>query len=203
MLSESCGQRAVRLLRQIRGPGGEPLWPDPPDWASHMPDLERQQHLLNVISYSSAMSACEKGALPEQAVPMLRAAISTCEKGAEPEQALQLQRETLRQSVKPDVISFAGCSAPEVFTAPYMPEVFLLDARDAKWLEEKTDHGSLASVLVLRRPLVRGEVAGEKVLQEQGQAREGQGRQGRQRRSHWQPPATTELSLRGSKQDLC
>ena len=49
---------------------------------------------LNVISYGSTMSACEKGALPEQAMPTLRAAISTCEpctceKGGEPEQALR------------------------------------------------------------------------------------------------------------------
>ncbi len=50
---------------------------------------------------------------PEQALQLLRAAISACEKGVEPEQALQLLGEMLRQSVEPDVISFADCSAPE------------------------------------------------------------------------------------------
>ncbi len=75
----------------------------------------------DVISYSAAISACEKGAQPEQALQLLpgmqqqsvepdvisySSAISACEKAAQPEQTLQLLREMQRQSVGPNVISY-------------------------------------------------------------------------------------------------
>ncbi len=62
------------------------------------------------MCYNAAISACEKGARPEQALALLlemqwqsvepnvisfNAALSTCEKRAEPEQALRFLREML------------------------------------------------------------------------------------------------------------
>ena len=83
--------------------------------------MRRQSVEPNVISYGVAISACEKGAQPEQGLELLRemqrqsvepdvisynAAMSACEKGARPEQALELRRERQRQSVEPGVISY-------------------------------------------------------------------------------------------------
>jgi pentatricopeptide repeat protein len=75
----------------------------------------------NVISYSAAISACEKGGQWEQALELLRemdsrgiqpnevsynAAISACEKGDQWEQALKLLREMDSHGIIPDVVSY-------------------------------------------------------------------------------------------------
>ena len=81
--------------------------------------MQRQSAEPDVISYSSAISACVKGAQPEQALQLreiqrrsvepnvisYNAAISACQMGVYSEQARQLLRKMQRQSVEPDVIS--------------------------------------------------------------------------------------------------
>ena len=77
----------------------------------------------NVISYSAAISSCEKSQLWEMALALLRempskelepdvisysAAISSCEKSALWEKALALLREMPSQWLEPDVVSYSA-----------------------------------------------------------------------------------------------
>ena len=76
----------------------------------------------NVITYNAAISACEKGQRPQEALHLLQelqlrgllpnvitynAAISACEKGRMPQQALNLLQEMQLRSLLPDVIEIA------------------------------------------------------------------------------------------------
>ena len=72
-----------------------------------------------MITYSAAISACEKGQKPQQALHLLQelqfrgllpdvitysAAISACEWGQQPQQALHLLQELQLRGLLPDVI---------------------------------------------------------------------------------------------------
>jgi len=83
----------------------------------------------NVISYSAAISACEKGGQWQEALKLFRemsekgiqpnvisysAAISACEKGGQWQEALKLFREMSEEGIQPNVISYnAAISACE------------------------------------------------------------------------------------------
>ena len=77
----------------------------------------------DVISYSAAISACEKGSQWEKALGLLQdmtcrgikpdvisysAAISACEKGSQWEKALGLLQDMTCRGIKPDVISYSA-----------------------------------------------------------------------------------------------
>ena len=72
-----------------------------------------------MITYNAAISACEKGQKPQQALQLLlelplrgllpdvitySAAISACEKGQKPQQALHLLQEVQLRGLLPDVM---------------------------------------------------------------------------------------------------
>ena len=81
-----------------------------------------------MITYNAAVSACEKGQQPQQALHLLQdmqlrglvpnvitysAAISACEKGQKPQQALHLLQELQLRGLLPDVMrSFRETVAP-------------------------------------------------------------------------------------------
>eukprot|EP00747_Dinoflagellata_sp_TGD_P122231 gnl/TRDRNA2_/TRDRNA2_173576_c1_seq18.p2 gnl/TRDRNA2_/TRDRNA2_173576_c1~~gnl/TRDRNA2_/TRDRNA2_173576_c1_seq18.p2 ORF type:complete len:121 (-),score=35.12 gnl/TRDRNA2_/TRDRNA2_173576_c1_seq18:568-930(-) len=77
----------------------------------------------NVVTYSAAISACEKGQQPEKALELLHqmqerklvpdvvaysAAISSCERGTKPEKALELVREMQHRQLVPEVITYSA-----------------------------------------------------------------------------------------------
>ena len=74
----------------------------------------------DVVSYSAAISACEKGTMPEMALDLLKemehkglepdvitytVAISACEKGKMPEKVLDLLKEMEQRGLEPNVMS--------------------------------------------------------------------------------------------------
>ena len=81
-----------------------------------------------MITYNVAISSCEKGQKPKQALHLLQelqlrgllpnvitynAAISACEKGQKPQQALHLLQELQLRGLLPDVMrSFRETAAP-------------------------------------------------------------------------------------------
>ena len=81
--------------------------------------MQRRSAEPDVISCSSTISACARGAQPKRALQLREiprrsvepdviscsSTVSTCVKGAQPVQALQL-REIQQRSVEPDVISY-------------------------------------------------------------------------------------------------
>jgi pentatricopeptide repeat protein len=87
--------------------------------------LQRREKLNrpDVISYSAAISACEKGSQWQRALDLLKemreqdvqpdlpcfnAAISACEKGSQYQRALELLDEIQEQGLEPDAISFSA-----------------------------------------------------------------------------------------------
>ena len=87
------------------------------------------------ITYSAAISACEKGQKPQQALHLLQemqlrgllpnvitynAAVSACEKGHKPQQALHLLQEMLLRGLLPSVFTYnAAISACEWYQQPH------------------------------------------------------------------------------------
>ena len=76
-----------------------------------------------MITYNAAISACEKGQKPQQALHLLQelqlrgllpdvitysAAISACEKGQEPQQALLLLQELQLRGLLPNMITYSA-----------------------------------------------------------------------------------------------
>ncbi|CAK9101579.1 unnamed protein product [Durusdinium trenchii] len=61
-----------------------------------------------VISYSAAISACEKGGQWQQALEFYNAAISACEKCGQWQHALKLFEAMPKAKVQPDVISYSA-----------------------------------------------------------------------------------------------
>merc|ERR1712190_431614 len=79
----------------------------------------------DVITYSAAISACEKGQRPQEALHLLQemqlrglvpdvitysAAISACEKGQQPQQVLHLLQEMQLRGLVPNVITYNAAS---------------------------------------------------------------------------------------------
>ena len=92
-----------------------------PEALELLSEMQAKRVEPNVISYTSSINACVKGAQPEQGLEPLRemqakrvepdvisysATIRACEKGAQPEQTLELLREMQSKSVKLNVVGY-------------------------------------------------------------------------------------------------
>ena len=100
----------------------------PPQVLHLLQELQLRGLLPDVITYSAAINACEKGqnsaAISACEKGQNSAAISACEKGQRPTQALHLLQELQLRGLLPDVITYnAAISACETGQQPQQARI--------------------------------------------------------------------------------